>query len=103
MSTPSTAVPASSPDPGEGELPELAQVLEALDRIAREELELPEPLLPEARLVEDLALDSLKLTVLAVGLEDRFRVRLNEEDAQGIATVGDLAALVVRRAKEQRR
>jgi acyl carrier protein len=47
--------------------------------------------------LKDLQLDSLGLTVLAVGLENRFRVKLSEEDAVGLATVEDLAKLVVTR------
>jgi len=38
--------------------------------------------------------------VLAVGLEDRFRVRLSEADAGAAATVGDLVAVVERRVSE---
>ena len=56
---------------------------------------------PSSRLLEDLALDSLGLTVLAVGLENRYRVRLDEQDAQGIVTVEDLARLVVSRMRAQ--
>ena len=47
-------------------------------------------------------LDSLGLTVLAVGLENRFRVKLSEEDAAGVRTVADLARCV-RRARRRRR
>ena len=55
---------------------------------------------PQARLLDDLHLDSLELIVLAVGLEDHFRVKLSEHDTVGIATVGDLARLVARRTRE---
>ena len=51
--------------------------------------------------MRDLGLDSLGMTVLAVGLENRFRIRLQETDAEGIVTVEDLARLVVRRLGEQ--
>ena len=37
--------------------------------------------------------------MLAVGLEDRFRVILSDEDAAGLRTVGELTQLVVRRAE----
>jgi len=49
-------------------------------------------------LVADIHLDSMELLTLAVGLENRFRVKLNEADSAGIVTVGDLVDLVVRRA-----
>ena len=56
---------------------------------------------PQTDLFKDLALDSLTLTSLVVGLEDRYQVLLNEQDAKEIKTVADLASLVVRRLKEQ--
>jgi acyl carrier protein len=79
-----------------------AQVLEAIRAIARSELELERPISPEDDLLRDLLLDSLGLTVLAVGLENRFRVKLSEEDAAGVQTVGDLARHVASRTGEAR-
>lgn len=94
---PSNNTLASSPAAA---APELADVVEQIRRTANAELELPAPVTPQARLLEDLALDSLGLTIIAVDLENRYRIKLGEEDAQGISTVGDLAALVVRRVTE---
>ncbi|MFY1828846.1 acyl carrier protein [Myxococcus fulvus] len=73
------------------------EVLAEIRRIAAEELEWKGEVEPRLDLVRDLQLDSLGLTVLAVGLENRFRIRLSEEDAQGVRTVGDLVSLVERR------
>jgi acyl carrier protein len=53
----------------------------------------------EATLRDDLALDSLELITLAVGLEDRFRILLDEGDAAATRTVADLARLVAERAR----
>lgn len=53
-------------------------------------------------LLRDLQLDSMSLTVLLVGLEDHYRVRLDGEDAGGVVTVADLAALVIQRTGEAR-
>jgi acyl carrier protein len=75
------------------------EVLDTIRSIARTELELEQPVEPGDDLLADLGLDSLGLTVLAVGLENRFRVKLSQEDAVGLRTVGDLAQLVVRRAE----
>ncbi|WP_420715203.1 acyl carrier protein [Corallococcus sp. BB11-1] len=69
-------------------------------RIAREELEFEGVVEPSHDLLRDLQLDSLGLTVLAVGLENRFRVMLSEEDAQGVRTVEDLSRLVAMRVAE---
>lgn len=78
-----------------------SQVLEAMHEIARTELDFTEPLLVTQRLNEDLHLDSMNMIVMAVGLENRFRIKLDEQDAGTLVTVGDLVALVCRRAKEQ--
>ena len=56
-----------------------------------------EPLTPEMRLVEDLRLDSIRLLTLAMEVENRFRVRLDELDEGAIETVGDLVAIVRRK------
>lgn len=74
------------------------EVLAEIRRIAAEELEWKNVIEPSHELIRDLQLDSLGLTVMAVGLENRFRVKLSEEDAQGIQTVEDLAKLVASRA-----
>lgn len=49
---------------------------------------------PSLRLAEDLALDSVQRLTLAVEVENRFRICLEPEDEEGIATVGDLACVV---------
>lgn len=74
------------------------EVLAEIRRIAAEELEWKNVIEPSHELIRDLQLDSLGLTVMAVGLENRFRVKLSEEDAQGIHTVEDLTKLVASRA-----
>ena len=84
-----------------GDVPDVNAVVAEIQRIASSELELSAAPEPSSRLLEDLALDSLGLTVLAVGLENRYRVRLDEQDAQGIVTVEDLARLVVSRMRAQ--
>jgi acyl carrier protein len=74
------------------------EVLAEIRRIVARELEITGPIQSHHGLIQDLRLDSLGLTVLAVGLEDRFRVRLTEEDSALINTVQDLARLVASRA-----
>jgi len=78
------------------------EVLETIRAIARTELEMERAIGPQDDLLRDLALDSLGLTVLAVGLENKFRVKLSEEDAAGVQTVGDLARHVAARSQEAR-
>lgn len=76
------------------------EVLQFIRALARSELEIFRPIEPGDDLLKDLALDSLSLTVLAVGLENRFRVKLSEADAEGVRTVGDLARHVALRTTE---
>ncbi len=59
-----------------------------------------EALAPDMRLVEDLELDSIRRLSLAVAVEDRFRICLDEEDEMEIVTLGDLAAAVERKLSE---
>ncbi len=73
------------------------EVLEEIRRVLRDELGLSREARPEDDLVADLQLDSVGLLTLVVGLEDRFRIALSEEDAAGVRTVSDLMALVSRR------
>ena len=73
-------------------------VFDEVCRIAREELGMTQPLAPEAELLRDLHLDSIGITTLVVGLEDKFRVQLADEDALHVRTVADLVRLVAERA-----
>jgi len=45
-------------------------------------------------LVEDLELDSIRRLTLAMEVENRFRVCLDEEDDLAVETVGDLVRAV---------
>jgi acyl carrier protein len=71
-------------------------ILAGIADVAREHLEWPGPVRPEMRLVEELRLDSIKLLTLAIELENRFRVRLDEEDETAIETVADLVSAIRR-------
>jgi len=49
---------------------------------------------PESRLVEDLKLDSMGMLALAVGLENRLRIKLDEDPERPPETVADVAELL---------
>ena len=49
---------------------------------------------PEANFADDLDADSLDLVELVMALEDEFDVSIEEEELEGIATVGQAADLV---------
>jgi len=82
--------------------PSRAEILAGIAEIAREKVGWDGPLELRMRLVEDLALDSIRLLTLAVEVEDRFRVCLDEEDEEEIESVGDLVDTVARKLAEER-
>jgi acyl carrier protein len=67
-----------------------AEILAAIQEVARVHVGFNGRLRREQRLVEDLELDSLKALTLAVEVENRFQVRLDPEIEARIMTVGDL-------------
>jgi acyl carrier protein len=57
----------------------------------------PEKVKPETRFREDLDADSLDLYELLMELEDRYSIRVSEEEAAKIETVGDAVDFVCAR------
>ena len=57
----------------------------------------PDKIKPETRFREDLDADSLDLYELVMELEDRYGIRISEEDAAEIETVGDAVDFVCAR------
>jgi acyl carrier protein len=70
-----------------------AEILDAVVETAREHLQWQGEVRTDMQLVEDLQLDSLKLLTLAVAIEDRFRIRLDDVESE-LVTVGDLVATI---------
>ena len=75
-------------------------ILRGIEAVAREHLDRPGALTVEMDLIDDLELDSLLLLTLAVEVENRFRVCLDQEDEAAIRTVGDLAETVHRKLEQ---
>ena len=76
-------------------------VAEGLREIMAARLGLPaEQLVPEARLVEDLGLDSLDAVELAISVERKFEIEVPEEELTKLKTVADMVALVESRVKQ---
>jgi acyl carrier protein len=59
----------------------------------------PEDVVPEARLVDDLALDSLDWADLALRLEETLRVELHDEKLARLATIQDVVDLIDERLR----
>ncbi|GAA2253148.1 hypothetical protein GCM10010145_21130 [Streptomyces ruber] len=80
-------------------------VMEALHPLCARVMSVPpESVVPEARLVADLGADSLDVTELEAAVEEVFGVTLKAAKTGTVATVGDVADLIVRlRAADDRR
>ena len=70
------------------------EIMAGIAEVARTHLEWQGELQPEMKLVEDLELDSLKALTLALEVENRFRVYLDEDG--DLVTIGDLVAAIRR-------
>lgn len=67
-----------------------------VNRILTEEFELaPERIKADAKLIEDLELDSLDAVDLVAALESALGGRIAEEEARKVRTVGDIYRLVL--------
>ncbi|OFV82438.1 MAG: hypothetical protein A2Y78_02070 [Acidobacteria bacterium RBG_13_68_16] len=81
-------------------MPDLrAEILDEVRQTLSAELEISEPVELHHGLARDLGMDSMGAIVLAVGLEDRFRIKLSDVDAGAVVTVKDLVDLVERRVR----
>ena len=77
------------------------EILAAVAALARDKLGYEGELVGAMRLVEDLELDSIRLMTLAMEVEDRFRICLDEDDEAAIVTVADLIAAVGRKLESK--
>jgi acyl carrier protein len=59
----------------------------------------PAEITPEAELVNDLGINSIELTDLLLVCEDTFGVKIEDEDAHGFITVGDVVSFLEKNAK----
>lgn len=50
---------------------------------------------------KDLKADSLDLVQILVALEDTFDIEISDEDAEGLASMGDMVAYIERALAEQ--
>ncbi len=78
------------------------QVLERIRAHLATELEVdPAQVTDDTRFKEDLEADSLDLVELVMELEDRYGIRIPDEDAARILTVGQAADFVAARVPQE--
>ncbi len=70
------------------------EILDGIREVVHRHLDPEARIAPDTLLVEDLALDSLRLLTLVVEVENRFRICLAEGDEAGVRTVDDLIRLL---------
>lgn len=68
--------------------------------VLKEKCEVEETLNLKTNLEKDLELDSIFLLTLAVEIENHYKIILNENDSNGIETIGDLVSLIDLRRQE---
>lgn len=77
-------------------------VLGRINDVLADEFEIDRPkLVPEARLFEDLDLDSIDAVDLVVRLQQQTSLKVKAEDFKAIRTLGDVADVIVKLAAEQ--
>lgn len=73
---------------------------EALKQVIVDQLDVSESeVTPEASFTEDLNADSLDLVELIMALEEKFNVKISDEDARSIKTVGTALEYIDEHAK----
>ena len=79
-----------------------AEVIKIINESMVEEFELdPEAMVPEARLVNDLEMDSLDFVDLVIVLQNAFDVKLRDDpNVREIRTLGDLHNLILNKKKQ---
>lgn len=79
-----------------------AQVSAELLSILRDELNVdPSRVTPDARLVDDVGLDSVAFAVGMVAIEERLGVSLSEEELLSCDTVADLQAAIAAKPRDE--
>ena len=66
------------------------EILEGLAEIVAEETGLPtDAVVPEKSFTDDLDIDSLSMMTIVTHAEDKFGVRIPDDDVKNLTTVGD--------------
>lgn len=71
----------------------LAGLAEILEEVAGVN---PAEVTPEKTFIDDLDVDSLSMVEVVVAAEERFGVKIPDDDVKGLKTVGDAVAYIQR-------
>ena len=78
------------------------EIISAISDVLVEEFECDRAALkPEARLFEDLDLDSIDAVDLIVRLQNQTQLKVKAEDFKAIRTLGDVAEVILKLMAEQ--
>lgn len=78
------------------------EILAAINAVLIKEFECsPADLKPEARLFEDLDLDSIDAVDLIVRLQNQTKLKVKTDDFKSIRTLGDVADVIAKLMAEQ--
>lgn len=79
------------------------EIIAAVNEVFNESFEIPpEKLTPDAKIFEDLGLDSLDIVDLVVAIQKRFHVRIRDDERiRSVRTMGHLYAHVLTIKREQ--
>ena len=71
------------------------EILAGLAEIVSEETGLPtDSVLPEKSFTDDLDIDSLSMMTIVVNAEERFGIRIPDDDVKNLRTVGDAVSYI---------
>jgi acyl carrier protein len=55
----------------------------------------------DSRILDDLQVNSARLVDIVVAMEDEFGILIQDEDFEGLATIGDAVDLIARRVSDR--
>jgi len=76
-------------------------VEETLKKVVTRVTRKPEMAFSSATTFEDLDADSLDMVQILVALEDTYDIEIQEEDLQGVKTMGDFISYIKRKVAEK--
>jgi acyl carrier protein len=80
-------------------MPKTKPTLEQIQQIVEEVLGVDaQQVVPEAKLIEDLGADSLDIVELVVKLEDQFQIEIEDDELDGMTTVGKVLEFIQAKA-----